>query len=177
MWYVDASFAVHPSMHRHSGGGLTLGRGFPISVSTKQKLNTRSSTESELVGVDDRSKEVHCFANLCLSLGKLDCVDPSALSVLDPATGEFLKHRQLCRDPRYKTVWDTSYANESGRLCQGIGSGSTPTSQRVAGTNTFFIIDYQNIPLHKCKEICHTMVVCEVRPEKDDPDQTRIMRK
>jgi hypothetical protein len=30
-----------------------MGRGFPISVSTKQKLNTRSSTESELVSVDD----------------------------------------------------------------------------------------------------------------------------
>ncbi len=30
-----------------------MGRGFPILVSTKQKLNTRSSTESELVGVDD----------------------------------------------------------------------------------------------------------------------------
>jgi hypothetical protein len=53
MWYVDASFAVHPNMHGHTGGGLTLGRGFPISASTKQKLNTRSSTESELVGVDD----------------------------------------------------------------------------------------------------------------------------
>ena len=53
MWYVDASFAVHPNMRGHTGGGLTLGRGFPITVSTKQKLNTRSSTESELVGVDD----------------------------------------------------------------------------------------------------------------------------
>ena len=29
-----------------------MGRGFPIVSSTKQKLNTRSSTESELVGVD-----------------------------------------------------------------------------------------------------------------------------
>ncbi len=53
MWYVDASFAVPPNMQGHTGGGLTMGRGFPISVSTKQKLNTRSSTESELVGVDD----------------------------------------------------------------------------------------------------------------------------
>ncbi len=53
MWYVDASFAVHPNMRGHTGGGLILGRGFPISASTKQKLNTRSSTESELVGVDD----------------------------------------------------------------------------------------------------------------------------
>lgn len=53
MWYVDASFAVHPNMRGHTGGGLTMGRRFPISASTKQKLNTRSSTEGELVGVDD----------------------------------------------------------------------------------------------------------------------------
>jgi hypothetical protein len=52
MWYVDALFAVHPNMHSHTGGGLTMGRGFPIVCSTKQKLNTQSSTESELVGVD-----------------------------------------------------------------------------------------------------------------------------
>jgi hypothetical protein len=52
-WYVDASFAVHSNMRGHTGGGLTMGRGFPIVSSTKQKLNTRSSTESELVGVDD----------------------------------------------------------------------------------------------------------------------------
>ena len=30
-----------------------MGRGFPITMSTKQKLNTRSSTESELVATDD----------------------------------------------------------------------------------------------------------------------------
>ena len=30
-----------------------MGRGFPIVTSTKQKLNTRSSTETEIVGVDD----------------------------------------------------------------------------------------------------------------------------
>jgi hypothetical protein len=53
MWYNDALFAVHPNMHGHTGGGLIMGRGFPISVSTKQKLNTRSSIESELVGVND----------------------------------------------------------------------------------------------------------------------------
>ncbi len=53
MSYVNASFAVHPNMPSHTGGGLTRGRGFPIVSSTKQKLNTRSSTESELVGVDN----------------------------------------------------------------------------------------------------------------------------
>jgi hypothetical protein len=40
--YIDASFAVHLNMHGHTGGGMTMGRGFPILVSTKQKLNTKS---------------------------------------------------------------------------------------------------------------------------------------
>jgi hypothetical protein len=52
-WCVNASFAVHPNMRGHTGGGLTIGRGFPIISSTKQKLNTRSSMESKLVGVND----------------------------------------------------------------------------------------------------------------------------
>ena len=39
-------------MRSHSGGAVTLGCRFSIVTSTKQKLNMRSSTESELVGVD-----------------------------------------------------------------------------------------------------------------------------
>ena len=57
-WYVDASFAVHPNMQGHTGGGLTMGRGFSIISSTKHKLNTRSSTESELIGGDDMMPQV-----------------------------------------------------------------------------------------------------------------------
>jgi hypothetical protein len=52
-WWMDASFAVNPNMCGHSGGGLSLGRGFPIVSSTKQKINTRSSMEMEIVGADD----------------------------------------------------------------------------------------------------------------------------
>jgi hypothetical protein len=52
-WYVDASFAVHPDMKGHSGGAMTMGTGFPLDKSTKHRLNTRSSTESEIVAVDD----------------------------------------------------------------------------------------------------------------------------
>jgi hypothetical protein len=52
-WWVDASLVVHPNMRGHSGGGLSLGRSFFIVSSTKQKLNTRSSTEIEIVGAND----------------------------------------------------------------------------------------------------------------------------
>ena len=52
-WYVDASFAVHPDFKSHTGGMMTFGSGAVQSISRKQKLNTRSSTESELVAADD----------------------------------------------------------------------------------------------------------------------------
>jgi hypothetical protein len=52
-WWVDAAYAVHPNMQGHSGGSLSLGRGFPIVSSTKQKLNTQSSMELEIVGADN----------------------------------------------------------------------------------------------------------------------------
>ena len=57
-WMIDGSHGVHPNLRGHTGGGLTMGRGYPIAQSGKQKLNTRSSTESELVGVDDLMPEV-----------------------------------------------------------------------------------------------------------------------
>ena len=50
-WWVDASYAVHPDMKSHTGATMSLGQGCVYSMSTKQKLNTRSSTESKLVGV------------------------------------------------------------------------------------------------------------------------------
>ena len=52
-WHVDASFAVHKDYKSHTGATLSLGNGVISSVSTKQKVNARSSTEAELISVDD----------------------------------------------------------------------------------------------------------------------------
>jgi hypothetical protein len=54
-WYVDASFAVHPDYKSHTGATMPHGDGDGAvqSLSRKQKLNTKSSTESELVRVDN----------------------------------------------------------------------------------------------------------------------------
>ena len=52
-WYPDAAFAVHADFKSHTGAVLTLGKGAVNTISAKQKLNTRSSTEAELVGADD----------------------------------------------------------------------------------------------------------------------------
>jgi len=40
-------------MKSHTGAIMTLGGGAIISSSTRQKINTKSSTKAELVGVDD----------------------------------------------------------------------------------------------------------------------------
>ncbi len=117
-------------------------------------------------------KEIGGFAFLCKALNKVD--SPTACLGPDPALGEFLEHFQLHRDPQYKATWDTSYANKLGRLCQDIGTGTKPGTKRVDGTNTFFLIKYKDILSQKRKEICHTLVVCKVRPDKDDPDCTQI---
>jgi hypothetical protein len=52
-WYIDASFAVHDDYKSHTGATMIMGSGSIQNISRKQKLNTRSSTESELVAVDD----------------------------------------------------------------------------------------------------------------------------
>jgi hypothetical protein len=51
--WVDASHAVHQDMRSHTGGVVSFGIGAAMAKSTKQKINTKSSTESELVGASD----------------------------------------------------------------------------------------------------------------------------
>jgi hypothetical protein len=57
-WWVDASYAVHADMRGHTGGTMSMGKGSLYSTSSKQKLVTRSSTESEVVGVHDVMPQV-----------------------------------------------------------------------------------------------------------------------
>ncbi len=52
-WNIDVAFAVHPDYKSHTGATCSLGKGSVINISKKQKVNTKSSTEAELVGVDD----------------------------------------------------------------------------------------------------------------------------
>jgi len=57
-WLVDASFAVHADMKSHTGGCISLGKGAVCSTSTCQKLNTKSSNESELIGANNLMPQV-----------------------------------------------------------------------------------------------------------------------
>lgn len=57
-WFIDASFACHPDFKSHTGMTMTMGEGAMQILTRKQKLNSRSSTEAELIGVDDAITQV-----------------------------------------------------------------------------------------------------------------------
>ena len=51
--WIDAAYAVHNDMRSHTGGAMSFGYGIVHYLSTKQKLNTKSSTEAEVMGLSD----------------------------------------------------------------------------------------------------------------------------
>ena len=56
--YIDASYGIHDDYRSHTGMVISLGSGVIDARSTKQKLNTKSSTEAELVGLSDMCGKV-----------------------------------------------------------------------------------------------------------------------
>lgn len=69
--YIDAAYGVHAKSGKsHTGATIIVGEGGPVySKSTKQKIVTKSSTESELVGMSDVTSNVIHVRNFVLSQG------------------------------------------------------------------------------------------------------------
>ena len=57
-WYVDASYVIQEDCKGHSGAMMTMGGGAITSFSRKQKLNGKSLTEAELIGMDDALPQI-----------------------------------------------------------------------------------------------------------------------
>jgi hypothetical protein len=51
--WVDAAYGVHNDMKSHTGGCMSWGLGVLLTMCIKQRLNVKSSTEAEVVGVSD----------------------------------------------------------------------------------------------------------------------------
>jgi hypothetical protein len=87
--------------------------------------------------------------------------------VRDDDTGEFLKYRQLLKDPKHMGIWNTSSANEFGRLAQGIKG-------RVKPTNTIFFIPHHRIPIERRKDVTYGSFVCDIKSNKTETHRTRL---
>ena len=51
--FIDSAHAVHPNMRGHTGGLTTFGTSIIDQKSGKQKMNTRSSTKTKVVGTSE----------------------------------------------------------------------------------------------------------------------------
>ncbi len=68
-WYIDGSYAIHDDMKGHSGAVLMIGDSAVLSHSNKQKVNTRSSTEAELIAVDDNLPTIQWAKSFMMDQG------------------------------------------------------------------------------------------------------------
>ena len=85
-------------------------------------------------------------------------------AIIDDKTGKSLEYRQLIQIDRYKKIWSRSYANELGRLAQGI--------RDIPGTDTIKFIRKYQVP--KGRKVTYGRIVCTHRPQKSEPDRSRL---
>ena len=100
-WWVDASFAVHTDMKSHTGGALSLGKGVIFGTSTHQKINTRSSTETELVAMNEVLPHVlwTCYFLEAQGYGTSDSIvyQDNQITVLLEKNGRVSRSKCTCR--------------------------------------------------------------------------------
>jgi hypothetical protein len=129
-WWVDASFATHKDCQGHIGGTISLGRGSIIGISKKQKNNTRSSTEAELVGVDDVAPQMLWMRYFMEEQGMK--IDESIISQ-DNLSAMFLeKNGKESSSKRTKHIW-VSYFFIKDRITSGdITLKHCPATEMIA---------------------------------------------
>eukprot|EP00957_Ditylum_brightwellii_P159296 12125681-Ditylum_brightwellii.AAC.1 len=64
-------------------------------------------------------------------------------------------------------MWKRSFANELGRLVQGV-------AKLEKGTDTIFFIPYEEVPNDRTKDATYRRIVCDYRPQKKEKKRTRL---
>jgi hypothetical protein len=85
-------------------------------------------------------------------------------AIVNYVTGNVLKYCHLIKSNSHQTIWLHSFANELGRLFQGI--------RNIKGTDTCFFIWKQQMPHHK--RTTYGWICCNYCPQKDEPHCTRL---
>ena len=78
-----------------------------------------------------------------------------------------MDYLQVMKNPKYRTLYETEYSKELGRLAQGM-----PGQAEV--TYTLLFIDKSRVPVNRWRDITYGRVVVNYRPEKDDPYRVRL---
>jgi hypothetical protein len=95
----------------------------------------------------------------------------TANSVIDERTGKSYEYRHLISgqvNGHSSATWSKSFANEIGRLAQGVGT----RIPAAAATNTIHFVPFTNIP--RDRKVTYGRIVCSVRPQKAETHRTRL---
>jgi hypothetical protein len=87
-----------------------------------------------------------------------------AHAIIDEETGKALEFRHLIKLDKYREIWMKSFANELGRLAQGI--------RDIPGTDTINFIKFADVP--KGETVTYGRIVCTYRPQKEEKERTRL---
>jgi len=88
--WIDASYGVHGDCRSHSGLCISLGQGCVMARSVKQRINTKSSCEAELVAASDNLGEAMHLRSFLIDQGH--AVDPIILFQDNMATMQLLEN-------------------------------------------------------------------------------------
>jgi hypothetical protein len=88
--FVDASHGVHDDYRGHTGATIRIGLGPVYSKSSSQKINTKSSAESELVGLSDSTGQVVWTRNFLIEQGYK--VEPAVIYQDNQSTMALIKN-------------------------------------------------------------------------------------
>ena len=98
---------------------------------------------------------------------ELNTSSPIINAIYHPKTGEIMTYRKLIKDESTRDTWTRSFANELGRLSNGVGD-RIPT-----GTGTIHYIKYDNMP--KDRFATYGKIVCEYKPHKRKKNRSRLV--
>jgi hypothetical protein len=83
-----------------------------------------------------------------------------ANAVIDNKTGEIMEYRHLLKNPKHMERWQRSFSKEIRRL--------------ATTTETIKFVKLNKIPNDRRKDETYARICCNKRPEKTDPNRTRI---
>ena len=77
-----------------------------------------------------------------------------------------MEYRDLIKKYKYKKVWNTSFANELGRLAEGI--------REVKGISTIHFTAKTEFPKDRLKNVTYGRIVVTYEQQKKDPNRSRL---
>ena len=91
----------------------------------------------------------------------------SVNSIIDDETGESLEYRYLIIFHKHKKIWVKHFSNYLVHMAQGVW-------YRVKVMDTNFSCIWKT-PTGMRKDVTYGQIVCNCRPQKDKPQQTRLV--